>query len=263
VRVADVLSFSGVGVRRGSNWILSDIEWSVRAEDRWVILGPNGAGKSTLLSLAATRQHPTAGSIAILGETLGMTDIFELRTQIGLVGAGLGDDLPPRERVRDVVLTASWGITGRWRERYDETDARRAERLLRLMGMSEFMDRRYGSLSDGERKRTQIARSLMSDPELLLLDEPAAGLDLGGREALVRRLADMAADPNAPTTVLVTHHVEEIPVGTTHAMLLRDGGVVVQGPVEDVLRGEPLSATYGIPLEVQQREGRWSARAQS
>lgn len=259
--MADVLSFSGVGVRRGSAWILADIDWSVSAQDRWVILGPNGAGKSTLLSLAATRSHPTVGSIAILGETLGMTDIFGLRPQIGLVGAGLGDALPPRERVRDVVLTASWGITGRWREEYAEADARRAERLLRIMGMAEFGERRYGSLSDGERKRTQIARSLMSDPELLLLDEPAAGLDLGGREALVRRLSDMAADSAAPTSVLVTHHVEEIPAGTTHAMLLRGGIIVAQGRVGDVLRGEPLSATYGIPLDVELRGGRWSARA--
>lgn len=259
--MTQVLAFSRVGVRRGVNWILSDIDWVVHAEDRWVVLGPNGAGKSTLLSLAATRQHPTTGSITILGEALGMTDVFDLRPQIGLVGAGLGDALPPRELVRDVVITASWGITGRWREVYGESDARRAERLLRLLGVSELADRRYGSLSDGERKRTQIARSLMSDPELLLLDEPAAGLDLGGREALVRRLADMAADPMAPTTVLVTHHVEEIPPGTTHALLLRGGAVVAQGALVDVLRGESLSAAYGIPLDVTVRDERWSARA--
>lgn len=256
-----VLALESVGVRRGSSWILSDITWTVRAEDRWVLLGPNGAGKSTLLSLASTRQHPTAGTVEILGETLGMTDVFDLRPQIGLVGAGLADAIPPREKVRDVVITASWGITGRWREEYDDADARRAERLLRLLGVHDLADRRFSTLSDGERKRTLIARALMSDPEILLLDEPAAGLDLGGREQLVRRLGDMASDSSAPTTILVTHHVEEIPPGITHALLLRGGKAVAQGPVSEVLTNEALSATYGIPLEITRRDGRWAARA--
>ncbi|MFM1965182.1 MAG: hypothetical protein RL134_907 [Actinomycetota bacterium] len=256
-----VLSLESVGVRRGPSWILSDITWTVRSDERWVLLGPNGAGKSTLLSLAATRQHPTSGRVAVLGETMGMTDVFDLRPQIGLVGAGLTDAIPPREKVRDVVITASWGITGRWREEYDEADARRAERLLRLLGVSDLAERRFATLSDGERKRVLIARALMTDPEILLLDEPAAGLDLGGREQLVRRLGDMASDPTAPTTVLVTHHVEEIPIGITHALLLRGGHSVAQGLVDEVLTNEALSATYGIPLEVQRRDGRWSARA--
>ena len=256
-----VLSLESVGVRRGPSWILSDITWTVHSDERWVLLGPNGAGKSTLLSLAATRQHPKAGRVEVLGETLGMTDVFDLRPQIGLVGAGLTDAIPAREKVRDVVITASWGITGRWREEYDDADARRAERLLRLLGVSDLADRRFATLSDGERKRALIARALMTDPEILLLDEPAAGLDLGGREQLVRRLGDMASDPTAPTTVLVTHHVEEIPVGITHALLLRGGSAVAQGPVDEVLTNEALSATYGIPLEVQRRDGRWAARA--
>lgn len=256
-----VLALESVGVRRGTSWILSDITWSVGSEERWVLLGPNGAGKSTLLSLASTRQHPTTGAVSILGETLGMTDVFDLRPQIGLVGAGLSEAMPAREKVRDVVLTASWGITGRWREDYDEADSRRADRLLRLLGVHDLAERRFATLSDGERKRTLIARALMSDPEILLLDEPAAGLDLGGREQLVRRLGDMAQDSLAPTTVLVTHHVEEIPHGFTHALLLRGGAIVAQGPVSTVLTNEALSATYGIPLEIHHREGRWSARA--
>ena len=259
--MSDVLDFDGVGVRRGASWILSDITWTVHSEQRWVLLGPNGAGKSTLLSIAATRQHPTTGSATILDETLGMCDVFDLRPRIGLVGAGLSDAIPPRERVRDVVLTASWGITGRWREEYDDADARRAERLLRLLGVSELAQRRFGTLSDGERKRTLIARSLMSDPELMLLDEPGAGLDLGGREQLVARLSDMARDPGAPTTILVTHHVEEIPPGFTHALLLRGGTCVASGAIEDVLTNEALSAAYGLPLEVHRRADRWSARA--
>jgi iron complex transport system ATP-binding protein len=259
--VTVVLSLASVGVRRGPAWILSDITWTVRSDERWVLLGPNGAGKSTLLSLAATRQHPTTGQVEILGETLGMTDVFDLRPQIGLVGAVLTDTIPAREKVRDVVMTASWGITGRWREQYDDADARRADRLLRLLGVSDLAERTFGTLSDGERKRTLIARALMSDPEILLLDEPAAGLDLGGREQLVRRLGDMASDPTAPTTVLVTHHVEEIPPGITHALLLREGRAVAQGPVAQVLTNEALSATYGLPLEITRRDGRWAARA--
>jgi iron complex transport system ATP-binding protein len=256
-----VLDFESVGVRRGASWILCDLTWRVDADERWALLGPNGAGKSTLLSIAATRQHPTSGTARVLGETLGMSDVFELRPMIGLVGAGLTETIAQREVVRDVVLTASWGMTGRWREEYDEADVRRADRLLRLLGMGDLADRRFGTLSDGERKRALIARALMTDPEILLLDEPAAGLDLGGREQLVTRLSDMAADPTAPTTVLVTHHVEEIPPSITHALLLRGGASVAQGRVEDVLTNEALSATYGIPLEVLRRDGRWSARA--
>lgn len=256
-----VLSMREVSVRRGPTWILREINWTVLADERWVVLGPNGAGKSTLLAVASTRLHPTRGSVALLGETLGMTDVFELRPRIGLVGAGLGEAIPARERVHDVVLTASWGITGRWRETYDAQDERRAATLLALMGIADLADRTFGTLSDGERKRTQIARALMSDPELLLLDEPAAGLDLGGREALVRRLADMASLPTAPTTVLVTHHVEEIPPGTTHALLLHEGVVVAQGPARDVIADEPLSRTYGLPIRVDRLDDRWLARA--
>ena len=256
-----VLDFESVGVRRGPTWILSDVTWTVHSDEHWALLGPNGAGKSTLLSIASTRQHPTTGVARILGETLGMSDVFDLRPMIGHVGAGVTDAIPARERVRDVVLTASWGMTGRWREEYDETDVRRAERLLRLLGMGDLAERRFGTLSDGERKRALIARALMSDPEVFLLDEPAAGLDLGGREQLVGRLSDMAADDAAPTTVLVTHHVEEIPASTSHALLLRGGTVVAQGRIDEVLTNEALSAAYGIPLDVRRHEGRWSARA--
>ena len=256
-----VLTLSGVWVRRGTAWIVRDVSWSVMPDDHWVVLGPNGAGKSTLVSLAATRLHPTRGTVEVLGETMGMSDVFDIRPRIGLVGAGLSDAIPARERVRDVVLTASWGITGRWREAYEAADERRAVSLLELMGIGDLAERAYGTLSDGERKRAQIARALMSDPEMLLLDEPAAGLDLGGREALVRRLADMAASPTAPTSVLVTHHVEEIPPGTTHALLMRDGTVVAQGPIAHVLRAETLSIAYGIGIRVDHVDGRWQARA--
>lgn len=258
-----VLHMRDVTLRRGRTHILTGIDWQVRAGERWVILGPNGAGKSTLVQIAATRLHPTSGEVQILGETLGLTDVFALRPLIGLAGAGLAGVIPPREAVIDVVVTASWGVTGRWREAYDDLDVERARDLATRWGLGALLDRTFGTLSEGERKRAQIARALMADPELLLLDEPAAGLDLGGREDLVGRLGAMALDPYAPVTVLVTHHVEEIPVGTTHALLLRGGAVVDAGPISTVVTGEKLTDTYGLPIDVAQHEGRWTARARA
>jgi iron complex transport system ATP-binding protein len=250
---------SGVTVRRGANTLLRDIDWTVELDERWVVLGPNGAGKTTLLRLAAAELHPTAGTVHVLGEQLGRVNVFELRTRIGLTSSALGLRVPNDERVRDVVVSAGWGVLGRWRERYDASDTDRADDLLAAMGMRGFADREYGTLSEGERKRTLIARALMTDPELILFDEPAAGLDLGGREDLVARLAGLAADPDAPASVLVTHHVEEIPVGYSHALLLREGAVVAAGLMDDVLTDENLSTTFNLPLSVQKRRGRYTA----
>src|SRR5439155_21828076 len=192
----------------------------------------------------------TRGTVDVLGERLGRVDVHELRTRVGFSSATLADRIPPDERVRDVVLTASWSVVGRFAERYEAMDDTRAAALLAQLGVAHLAERRYGTLSEGERKRTQIARALMTDPELLLLDEPAAGLDLGGREDLVRRLGELAADPDAPALVLVTHHVEEIPPGFTHALLLREGGVVAQGLLGETVTGEHLSKTFGTPLAV-------------
>ena len=250
----------GVGVVRDGATLLDYVDWAVDQDQRWVVLGPNGAGKTTLLRIASTRLFPTRGTVDILGERLGRVDVFELRPRIGLSSAALGERIPAREKVKDVVLTASYGMVGRWRERYDIHDEVRAEHVLKQVGCAHLADRTYGTLSEGERKRAQIARALMTDPELLLLDEPASGLDLGGREDLVRRLANHAADPASPVTVLVTHHVEEIPPGFTHALLLRQGAVVASGPTELTLTSENLSACYGIPLQVQTYEGRYYAR---
>jgi iron complex transport system ATP-binding protein len=252
---------AGVGVRRGGTHLLSGLDWQVELDERWVVLGPNGAGKTTLLNLAAARLYPTRGTVDVLGERLGRVDVTELRTRIGLSTAALADRIPPDERVRDVVLTASWSVLGRFRERYDTVDEARAAALLDQMGVAALADRPYGTLSEGERKRVQIARALMTDPELLLLDEPAAGLDLGGREDLIRRLADLAMDPDAPALVLVTHHVEEIPPGFSHALLLREGTVVAQGLLADTVTGENLSKTFGVPLQVSYGDGRFTARA--
>jgi iron complex transport system ATP-binding protein len=256
-----VITVERASVVRGGGHLVRDISWQVELDERWVILGPNGAGKTTLLNLAGGRMHPTRGSVHVLGERLGRVDLVELRTRIGLASAALADTVPPGERVRDVVLTASWSVVGRFRERYDEMDAGRAGDLLDQFGVGHLATREFGTLSEGERKRTLIARALMTDPELLLLDEPAAGLDLGGREDLVRRLAELAADPDAPALVLVTHHVEEIPPGFTHALLLRDGAIVAQGLLADTLTAENLSKTFDVPLLLSYVDGRFTARA--
>jgi iron complex transport system ATP-binding protein len=187
--------------------------------------------------------------------------VFELRPRIGITSAALAERIPRSERVHDVVVSASYAVLGRWREDYDELDHQRADELLEQLGIGGLVDRTFGTLSEGERKRVQIARALMTDPELLLLDEPAAGLDLSGREALVRTLSELAQDPYAPASVLVTHHVEEIPVGITHALLLKGGRLVAAGPVDDTLTAENLSATFDLPLALSRSDGRWAARA--
>ncbi|MDM4722851.1 ABC transporter ATP-binding protein [Micromonospora sp. WMMA1363] len=256
-----VVSLDGVGVRRSGTALLHDVDWRVELDERWVVLGPNGAGKTTLLNLAAGRLHPTAGTAHVLGERIGRTDVTELRTRIGLSTAALAERIPADERVTDVVVTAAWSVMGRWRESYDSGDEARARALLGQLGVDALAGRRYGTLSEGERKRVQIARALMTDPELLLLDEPAAGLDLAGREDLVARLAELAYDPDAPALVLVTHHVEEIPPGFTHALLLREGGVVAQGLLADTVTGDNLSKAFGLPLVVERHGARYTARA--
>ena len=256
-----VLSLSGVSVVRDGATLLHDVTWTVRDSERWVVLGPNGAGKTTLLSIAGAALFPSAGEVELLGERFGRVDLGELRTRVGLSSAQLADRVPGHEKAVDVVVTASYGVVGRWREDYDDADVARARELLGRVGLRAFADRRFGTLSEGERKRVLLARALMTDPELLLLDEPAAGLDLGAREALLRLLTRLASDPGSPPTVLVTHHVEEVPVGTTHALLLSKGRAVAAGPVGEVLTGPLLTSAFGLPLKVEERDGRFAARA--
>ena len=255
-----VLEFADVTVKRGPATLVTGIDWRVEEDERWVVLGPNGAGKTTVLQVASAQVHPAAGVVGILGEVLGTVDVFELRPRIGLTSAALADRIPRQERVHDVVVSASYGVVGRWRERYDELDHARTAGLLSQVGVAHLAERTFGTLSEGERKRVQVARALMTDPELLLLDEPAAGLDLGGREDLVSLLSALASDETSPTTVLVSHHVEEIPPGFTHALLLRRGEVVASGPLEQVMTEQTLSATFGLPLRLSYEEGRWAAR---
>jgi iron complex transport system ATP-binding protein len=258
--MTDVLDLQDVTIRRGTTTILDGLSWTVREGERWVVLGRNGAGKTTVLQVAAGRMHPTSGTADLLGSRLGRVDVFELRPRIGLASAALADRIPAAEVVRDVVLTAAYGVTGRWREAYEQVDESRAADLMAAFGVERFADRFYGTLSEGERKRVQIARALMSDPELLLLDEPAAGLDLGGREELVAALSELASDKRSPALVLVTHHVEEIPPGFTHLLLLADGRVHAAGPVDEVLTAENLSGAFGTPLTVERVGDRWTAR---
>jgi iron complex transport system ATP-binding protein len=257
----EVLRLRGVGVRYDKSMLLRDIDWTVRSDESWVVIGPNGAGKTTLLQIAAALLTPTEGTAEILGERLEGADLQDLRTRIGFASAAVADHVPPAEKVIDLVLTASYGILGRNAEDYDSFDVTRAVELLDALGCAHLIRRRFATLSEGERKRVQIARAMMPDPELLLLDEPAAGLDLGGREDLLRRISGLAADPQAPMIILVTHHVEEVPEGFTHAMLLRKGAVLAAGPVLDVFTERNLSKCFGVPLLVERRSARWTARA--
>ena len=258
-----VLEFADVVVRRNARNIVDHVDWTVTDDQRWVVLGPNGAGKTTILQLAATLLHPTSGEVTILDERLGRTDVFELRPRIGFASSAMARRTPPEETVLDVVLTAAFSVLGRWNEEYETIDERRARRVLGEWKLDHLADRTFGTLSDGEQKRVQIARAVMTDPELLLLDEPTASLDLGAREELLGLLGGYAQAPTTPAMVMVTHHVEEIPVGFTHVLLLRDGAVVAAGPVEETLTAQNLSDTFGMPIALSVEDGRYAARATS
>ena len=257
------LEFTDVVVRREGRNIVDHVTWQVADDQRWVILGPNGAGKTTLLQLADTLMHPTAGTVTVLGETLGRTDVFEVRPRIGFASSAMAKQVPRDETVLNTVLTAAYSVLGRWNESYEDIDERRALRVLGDWRLDHLAGRTFGTLSDGEQKRVQIARAVMTDPELLLLDEPTASLDLGSREELLALLSGYASSPSTPAMLMVTHHVEEIPVGFTHVMLLREGRVVSAGPIAETLTADALSEAFGMPITLNSDDGRYAARAAS
>jgi iron complex transport system ATP-binding protein len=259
--MASVLRLKDVSIVRDGNTILDSVSWTVDGTERWVILGPNGAGKTTLLQIAAALMHPSSGTATLLDDRLGAVDVFDLRSRIGFVSSAMSKRIPGDETVLNVVMTAAYSVTGRWNEEYEDIDVARARRVLDEWRLSEFVDRRFGGLSDGEQKRVLIARAVMTDPELLLLDEPAASLDLGSREELLQLLSGFAQSPNAPAMIMVTHHVEEIPQGFTNALLLAKGTIVAEGTLEEIVTAENLTATFGLPLELTSSNGRYAARA--
>src|SRR5680860_73666 len=248
--MVNVLQFSDVSVVRAGASILDSVNWSVDDDQRWVILGPNGAGKTTLLQIAAAILHPSSGKADVLEEPLGSTDLFELRPRVGFASTAMARRVPASEKVLDVVMTAAYSVTGRWNEEYEDIDERRAQRVLVEWKLDHLAERKFGTLSDGEQKRVQIARSVMTDPEILLLDEPAASLDLGAREALLQLLSGYASENRSPAIIMVTHHVEEIPLGFTHVLLIKNGGIVASGPISEALTAEALSETFGLNLSL-------------
>ncbi len=255
-----VIALSGVVVRRGATTLLGPIDWRVARGERWVVLGPNGSGKTTLLRVASSYLWPSEGRVELLGSELGAIDARELRRRVGYVSPALAAMLRDDLRAIDVVMTARHAALGPWWHTYDDADRRRAGDLLTRLGCDDLADRSFGTLSTGERQRVQIARALMAAPDVLLLDEPAAGLDLGAREAVVDRLRALAADPAVPSLVLVTHHVEEIPAGFTHALLLRHGRAVAAGAIGQAITGPALTAAFGLDLDLDVVDGRYAAR---
>lgn len=259
--MSTVIDLQNVSVIRGGKAIIDAISFQASSDQRWVVLGPNGAGKTTMLRVCAAQIHPSAGSATILGSRLGEVNVFELRTRIGFASSALANQIPNSESVLNAVMTASYGVTGRWNEIYEPIDERRARRVLGEWELGDFAERPFGTLSDGERKRVQIARSIMTDPELLLLDEPVASLDLAAREQTLRLLGGYAMSPDAPAMAMVTHHLEEIPAGFTHAMLLQDGKIIARGEIGATITSASISETFRFPLKVSYQEGRFSATA--
>jgi iron complex transport system ATP-binding protein len=255
------LQFDHVTLRREHLVALDDLTWAVAPHERWVVLGPNGSGKTTLLQLATGHLHPATGTVDVLGHRLGRVDVRHLRTRIGLVSGAVTRLLRPGLTAEEVVVTGRHAALEPWWHDYTDADHQRARDLLAAGGLDDHAQQRpFGVLSEGERQQVLLARAVMGDPELLVFDEPAAGLDLGARERLVRRLHQLAADPTQPPIVFVTHHVEEIPPGFTHLLLLRRGRAVAAGPIADTLTSANLGVAFGLTVTVDRHGDRYSAR---
>jgi iron complex transport system ATP-binding protein len=259
--VSVIAKLSDVSVNRGNTHILRNINWQMRFGEKWAVLGPNGAGKTTLLQLLSGYIFPASGTVEVLGEQFGISDITEIRSRIGLATGNVLNRIGFDETVHDAVISSVHGVTGLGFERYAELDERRASNLMDEWALADLALKRIANISDGERKRLLIARALMPNPELLLLDEPTAALDLGSRESLLKKLQNLCLKQDAPAIVMVTHHVEEIPTGITHVLLLRNGKAIASGPIAQVISSVTLSATYGVPVTVHENQGRWFATA--
>lgn len=256
-----VLALDSIGVTIDGRTVLDDVSWHIAPGQHWVVLGPNGGGKSTLVRVAGLALHPTRGRVRVLGQELGRVDIRPLKARLGVSSASLVDQLRGRLTAEEIVRCGRFAALEPWWHTYDEADTTRAETLLAQVGLKGYADRTFGTLSSGERQRVLLARALMPDPALVLLDEPTAGLDFGGREELVAALQALAADDDSPPSVLVTHRVEDIPTTSTHLLAVADGRVVAAGPIADTLTGPTLSTLFGLPVAVDHLGGRWSARA--
>jgi iron complex transport system ATP-binding protein len=251
----------GVTVRRDGVPVLAGVDWRVDRGDRWVVLGPNGSGKTTMLGVAGARLWPTSGAVEVLGEQLGHVDVRTLRPRVALVSGAVTRQLRADVTARDVVASGRYGALETWWHTYTSADWEKADQLLAEGGVENIAGRSFGVISEGERQQVLLARALMTDPELLLLDEPFAGLDLGARERLLTRLSSLASDDASPPLVLVTHHCEEIPPGFTHGGLVRAGSLVAAGPLSDVITSENVSRCFDVAVTVGCDDGRWWSRA--
>ncbi|QJC21830.1 ABC transporter ATP-binding protein [Arcanobacterium buesumense] len=259
--MSEVLNVTNVSVQRQGNRILDNVSWQVNEGERWVVLGPNGAGKTTLIAVASGRMLPSQGEVSLIGEVTSSADLNDIRALVGVSSAAVDAKISGRERVLDVVRTAAYGRHSSWTEEYDEEDTQRALGLLTTLGVAHLADRSFATVSSGERKRIGIARALMSDPEILVFDEPAAGLDFGGREHVMETLEEFALAPYSPVMILVTHHVEEIPLGFTHALLMKNGGIYTAGKIADVLTESNLTEVFGVETRLRHDDGRYFASA--
>jgi iron complex transport system ATP-binding protein len=258
--VVSALHCSHVKLDLDGTRVLDDVSWEIRSGEHWVVLGPNGAGKTTLLRIAALYQHPTSGTVDVLGQRLGRCDVRTLRERIAFSSPALAARLEPSMTAAQVVMTARYAALAPWWHQYTEADKERAIALLERFRCKELADHKLPTLSAGERQRVLLARTLMTDPALVLFDEPTAGLDVGGREELIADLTNWAEDKNGPPLVLVTHHVEEIPPGFTHALVLKAGRVAASGTLGETVTSAVLSDAFALPLQIQASKGRFTAR---